>query len=208
MSRPLKREIISQIRELVLCGKTKHNVAKELGIGVSTVYKYTKDIPSIGNDRHFSDNLIQQIREEVLMGKSKYKIAKEHGLKFGAVYYYTKDLPNQIYREEGLTGKLLDMLKELLKEGYIISNNKNVQRLRRLQRYLPMIQRAQIKGGAIYYLSDKNKIALHSLIQHKRSKVFSYQELANISNVFDVKLSKNEKKYILSHKNKDKNVKK
>ena len=109
MARPLPDSIIRKIRELVLCGKTKHSVAKELGIGVSTVYKYTKDIPSTGNDRQFSEELIQQIREEVLNGKSKYQIAKDRGLRFGVVYYHTQDLPNHVYREEGIQGEVLDL---------------------------------------------------------------------------------------------------
>ena len=55
-----------------------------------------------------------------------------------------------------------------------------------------MIQRSQVDRRAVYYLSDKNKMALQSMIQQKKSKIFSYQELADMSKVFDVKLSKKE----------------
>ena len=204
MTEPLPKEIIRKSREFVLCGRSKQCVAKELGIGLSTVYKYTKDIPSAKKKSQFSKEFIQQIREEVIQGKSKYQIAKDRGLKFGAVYYHTRDLPNQVYREEGLVGKTLELLKELLKEGYVVSTGENTHRLRRLKRYLPMIQRSQVGRGAVYYLSDKNKIALQSMIQRKNSKIFSYQELSTISKVFDVKLSKKERKIVLSLK-KDKN---
>ena len=121
MARPLSREIIRKARELVLCGRSKQCVANELGIGLSTMYKYSKDIPSARRDGQFSRETIQQIREEVIRGKSKYQIAKDMGLKFGAVYYYTRDLPNQVYREEGVAGKTLELLKELLKDGYVVS---------------------------------------------------------------------------------------
>ena len=63
-----------------------------------------------------------------------------------------------------------------------------------------MIQRSQVGRGAVYYLNDKNKIALQSMVQRKKSKIISYQELASISHVFDVKLSKKEKKIVLSQK--------
>ena len=152
MSRPLPKEIIRKARELILCGKSKQCVAKELGIGFSTVYKYTKDIPNARRDGQFSRELIQQIREEVLAGRSKYQIAKDRGLKFGAVYYYTQDLPNQVYREEGLVGKTLVLLKELLKEGYVVSTGENTHRLRRLKKYLPMIQRSQFGRGAVFII--------------------------------------------------------
>jgi hypothetical protein len=63
-----------------------------------------------------------------------------------------------------------------------------------------MIERAEIKRRSVYYLSDKNKVALQSMIQSKKSKIFSYQELSRMSKVFDVKLNKNEKKSVLSQK--------
>ena len=71
-----------------------------------------------------------------------------------------------------------------------------------------MIQRSQVDRRAVYYLSDKNKIALQSMIHQKKSKIFSYQELTEISNVFDVKLSKKDKKRVLSQKKREKQVKK
>lgn len=63
-----------------------------------------------------------------------------------------------------------------------------------------MIERAGIKRRSVYYLSDKNKIALQSLIQSKKSKIFSYQELSNMSKVFDVKPSSKEKSSLLLKK--------
>ena len=150
------------------------------------------DIPS-GKHQRISKITVQKIREEVLKGKSKYQIARDMGLRFGVVYYHTQDLPNHVYREEGLAGKTLDLLKEMLKNGYVLSTEENTQRLRRLKRYLPMIQRAQMDGRAVYYLSDKNKIALQAMVQRKRSKIISFQELSAISKIFDVKLLDDDK---------------
>ncbi len=200
MTEPLSKEVIRKIRELALCGMSKKLIAEELGIGLSTVFKFAKGIHAPKKDGQFSEKLIQEIREEVLKGKSKYQIAKERDLKFGGVYYHTKDLPNHMYPERGLVGKTLDLLKELLKEGYVVSIRENTHRLRRLQRYLPMIKRSQVGREAVFYLDDKNKIALKSIIQHSKSKIFCYQELAEISNVFDVNLSKKEKLSLLGKK--------
>lgn len=199
MAEPLPPEIIRKARELVLCGKSKHSVAKQLGIGRTTVYKHTTDISGQKHHR-VSKETIQKIREGVLQGKSKYQTAKDMGLRFGVVYYHTMDLPNHVYREEGIQGHILDLLKELIINGYIVSTEENTRRLRRLQRYLPMIERSQVDNKGVYYLSDKNKIALQSMIQRKKSKIFSYQELSSISKVFDIKLGKKEKKIVLSQK--------
>jgi len=51
MARPLSKGTISKARELVLCGKSKHSVAKDLGIGVTTIYKHTSDIPGHKHNR-------------------------------------------------------------------------------------------------------------------------------------------------------------
>jgi len=200
MSIPLSKEIIRKAREMVLCGQSKHSVAKELGIGITTIYKYTKDIQSGKCSRKLTEKTIQQIREEVIKGRSKYQIAKEMKVGFQLIYYYTKDLPNHQYPERGIQGKTLELLKKLLQEGYIISNEENYARLQRLKKYLPMIERAEIKRRSVYYLSDKNKVALQSMIKSNKSKVFSYQELSSMSKVFDIKLSKKEKKSVLSQK--------
>jgi len=207
MAEPLPEEIIHKARELVLCGKSKNSVAKELGIGTTTVYRHTSDIPGYKHQR-VSKETIQKIREEVLTGKSKYQIAKDMNLRFGVVYYHTQDLPNHIYREEGVQGEVLDLLKGLMNNGYVLSKEENSSRLRRLKKHFPMIKRAEVNKRTVYYLSDKNKIALQSIVDLKKSKIFSYQELSSMSKVFDVKLSKKEKKSILSQKNKDKTFKK
>jgi len=190
--------VIQKIREEVLSGKSKYQVIKELGISKTTVYTYTKDIPGKKQNKPLSKEIIQDIRKEVIDGKSKYQIAKERGLRFGIVYYHTLDLPNHVYREEGIQGRVLELLKELLQNGYVLSTEENTTRLRRLKRYLPMIQRAQIDARSVYYLSDKNKIALQSMISRKQSKIISYQELAEMSKVFGVQLKNDEKCGLLS----------
>ena len=112
-------------------------------------------------------------------------------------------MQKHVYREEGIQGQVLDLLKQLMKNGYIVSTEENTQRLRSLQRYLPMIERAQVDNKDVYYLSDKNKMALQHMLQQKKSKIFSYQELSSMSKVFNVKLSKKEKN-VFFQKNSDK----
>jgi hypothetical protein len=201
MAEPLPKEIIQKARELVLCGISKYSVAKELGIGRTTMYRHTKDIPGNKHQR-IGKETIQKLREEVLKGKSKYHIAKDMRLRFGVVYYHTRDLPNHVYREEGIQGKMLELLQELLENGHLLSTEENTRHLRRLQKYFPVIQRVQVDNKAVYYLNDKNKIALQSMIQRKKSKIFSYQELASMSKVFDVYLSSKEKRSFLLRKGK------
>ena len=147
-----------------------------------------------------SKETIQKIREEVLKGKSKYRVAKEFGLSEFFVYSHTSDLPSINLREPCIKGKSLELLQRLMEEGYVHSNIDTYNTLRRLRRYLPMIQRTQVEGKAIYYLSDKNKIALQAMMKTKNSKIISYQKLKSITKVFGVNLDNGEKQHYVKFK--------
>jgi predicted transcriptional regulator len=203
MTKPLSQGIIQKIRNEVFTGKTKYKVAKELGIGKTTVYNYTVDIPGDNRGKPLSKKIIKRIREDVLKGKSKYQIAKEMGLSFNVVYFYTKALPNKTYKTAGIQGKCIDLLHELLEQGYVNSNQDNCVRLRKLKKFLPMIQRAQIEGKSVYYLNDKNKEALKAIIKRNTSRIITYQELSRVSQVFGVNLSIVEKNNLLNRKKQD-----
>jgi hypothetical protein len=86
-----------------------------------------------------------------------------------------------------------ELLKQLLDVGYVPSNDETHAYLRRMKKNLPMIQRTQIDGHSIYYLSEKNKNTLQAMISLKKSKIISYQELKSITKVFGVDLSYDEK---------------
>ena len=122
------------------------------------------------------------------------------GIPFQTVYAHTMDIPNQQFHERGIQGKSLDLLKRLLEYGYVHSNQETHQRLRRLRKYLPMIQRAQVDGKSIYFLDDKNKIALQAMMKTKHSKIISYQELKSITKVFGVNLDNVEKQNYVKFK--------
>jgi len=141
----------------------------------------------------YPKEIIQKIREEVLKGKTKYQVAKEMGINEPVVYSHTSDLPSVKLGEPCIKGKSLDLLKQLLDVGYVASNQETCAILKKLRRHLPMIQRTQIDGHSIYYLSDKNKNALQAMITQKKSRILSYQELKSITKVFGVNLSRDEK---------------
>ena len=149
----------------------------------------------------YSKNLIKKIRKEVLSGKTKYHVAKEMNICDKMVYYYTKDIPSKNPGRTEIRGRTLDTLKTLLTEGYVNSNTKNSGNLRTLQKHFKVIKRTQVNGKkSVYYLEDKNKKALRSTIKKKGSKIISYQDLASMSHVFDVDLSKKEKRSLIGRK--------
>ena len=141
--------------------------------------------------------IIKKIRLEVLSGKTKYQVAKEMNLEYKLVYTHTADLPSYKIGEPHIRGKTLDLLKQMLKDGFVYSNQKTHYHLRRLKKFFPMVQRAQMDGKSVYYLNDKNKIALQAMIKDSRARVLSYQDLAKMSRIFDINLSNDEKSRFL-----------
>lgn len=157
----------------------------------------------------YSEVTIQKVRKEVLNGKTKYQVAKEMGLSGKVVYYYTQDIPSKNTGRTEIRGRTLELLKQLLTDGYANCNRKTSKNFRTLQKHFPVIKRAQINGKkAVYYLEDRNKTALQAIIEDNESRVISYHELANMSLVFDVNLSKKEKHRLIGKKQGKSNRKK
>ncbi|HMA83255.1 MAG TPA: hypothetical protein VKP59_03405 [Candidatus Thermoplasmatota archaeon] len=151
--------------------------------------------------KKYSQKLINRIRREVLNGKTKYQVAKELNLCHKMVYYYTKDIPSKTPGRTGIRGRTLEVLKQLLTEGYVESSNRNCRNLRTLQKHFKEIKRTQVNGKkAVYYLEDKNKKALKSLIEKRESRIISFQDLAILTGIFDANLSKKEKNSLLGKK--------
>ena len=151
--------------------------------------------------RRHSKIIIRKIRREVLSGKSKYQVAIEMNLDFSLVYRHTKDIPSHKPKEPSIRGKAVDLLKQLLLEGYVHSNKDSNPALRRLKNHFPMIQRSQIEGKGIYYMNGKNGMALQSVLEQKKSKLINYADITRMAKVFGIYLTNQEKKSFLGKKN-------
>ena len=93
-------------------------------------------------------------------------------------------------------GETLDILKQLLQDGYVYTG-KNRNRLRFLQKIFPVIRRSQFKNKSIYYLEDKNKLALREMMMQNKSRIISFQDLGRMSQVFNTDLEIKQKRAFL-----------
>ena len=84
--------IIKTIRDQVKKGKTKIEVANELGVSYYIVKKNTKDIQTT---LRIPIELEQKIREEVKKGKTKRHVAEELNISSDTVIKYTRDIPKK-----------------------------------------------------------------------------------------------------------------
>ncbi|MBU0498234.1 MAG: hypothetical protein KKC68_02035 [Candidatus Thermoplasmatota archaeon] len=146
-------------------------------------------------------HIIQKIRMEVLSGKSKYQVSREMDVSEYTVYSHTSDIPSINRKEPSIRGKKLQLLTQLLTDGYIIPTHKNREYLRALKQLLPMIRLSRANGRSVYYLDDRNKLALRSLMKMNQSRIISYQELKAISNIFGISLDSRDKQQLVRYKN-------
>ena len=143
--------------------------------------------------KELSDKLIKQIRYYVRKYNSKIDVATKLGLFYDTVLFYTRDIRIKSRKMDpeysGIYGKTLDLLKELMWNGYAFSSGKyGLKEYIKLKEYFPQIRRTKMYGRMIYYLDDKSKFAAKALLEVTKRKVMSYQELKQIERVFDARL--------------------
>ena len=147
-----------------------------------------------------TEDQINKIREEVLKGKSRWRVAINNDLDFYLVDAYTKDLPYPRRRGPCIYGKAFTLLQQLLSDGVVPSNQENHSIMRNLQRHLPMVRYSHYENKGVFYLDDKNKKALKSIIERSTSRIVSYRDLGEMLQMFNIEADSGEKKAFLGKK--------
>jgi DNA-binding CsgD family transcriptional regulator len=203
---PISKETKALIREQVLKGKSKSQVARDFNLTFRTVWNHTKDIRT---QKLIPKKIKEKIRKDVINGKSKYQTAKEYNLSNSTVYNITKDLFSKSNGGwSGIRGKTLDLLQEIIAKGYASSSyGYTQQRYMVLRKYFPTICRKTIYGKTIFYLKGKEDAAVRAFLENTRKKIISYQELRQVTEVFGTDLTIKEKEAFLFKKQGNRGVK-
>jgi len=143
-------------------------------------------------------DLVEKIRYYVRKFNSKIDAANKLGLSYDTVIFYTKDIRLKTRKKDidylGIYGKSLDLLKELMQNGYVFCSEKyGLKEYIKLKKHFSQIRRTKMYGKMIYYMGDKSKIAAQTLLKISNKKVMSYQELKQVTEVFDTNFNKEEK---------------
>ena len=116
------------------------------------------------------------------------------------ILFYIPFLPlllmAKIISKPYIHGMNLEILQQLLRDGFVYTGN-NRNHLRFLQKLFPQIRRSQFKNKSIYYLEDKNKLALKEMMKRDTSRIISFQELSRMSQVFNTNLDIQNKRRFL-----------
>ena len=192
------KEIKAIIREQVLNGKSKTQVARDFNVSYKTVCNYTKDILL---KNAIPKKIKNRVRNDVIEGNTKYQTAKRYNLSETTVYRITKDIQSNASGWYGIRGKTLSLLQEIVSKGYVYPKGRYVQQQYRiLKKYFPKIRRITIYCRPIIYLEGKEDVAARAYLERVNKKIISYQELKQVTKVFGVDLSKREKEAFLLKK--------
>jgi DNA-binding CsgD family transcriptional regulator len=179
MKRTTPQNHIDKMRNLLLQGYTKIQIAEKLGYAYSTVKKYTKDLPT---DNSISIELQNKIRSEVKKGKSKRQVAVELNISRDSVIKYTKDIfsfDNKPYIEIPKQ-KIEHVIKDFnegrsfkeISRRHKISVNKIVRYTRRPSFYrilsIDLIQkiREEVKSGKTKIkTAEENNVSYYTVLQ-------------------------------------------
>ncbi len=196
------KELIEEIRNEVKNGKSKLQVSKELGISYKKIRECTKDI---NIKRGIPKDIIKKIRKEVRNGKTKRQVAIQYRVTDRTVYYHTRDICSYPLRNMRIQDKKLELMKDLLRDGYALSSKKySTSEYNKLKEFFPSICKAKMYNRVIFYLKDKKDAAARALIEKSERKIISYQELKQVTNVFDAELDIKEKRSIISRNRSEK----
>jgi len=140
----------------------------------------------------------------VRSGKLKMQVSRELNLSPKIIYHYTKDIIVGHQRDLGIAGRTLDLLQEIMGNGYAKSSMKyQYKHYQKLRLKFPNIRRVKMYGRAIYYLDDKSDIAARAFLESLDKKITNYYELKEVIKAFKVNIDSEEKRRYV-HKKKSK----
>jgi DNA-binding CsgD family transcriptional regulator len=197
MSQKISPNLKNKIREEVKAGKSKLQVSIDLGISYKKIRECTKDIKSISGG--ISNSLRKKIREEVRNGKTKRQVAIQYQITDRTVYYHTRDICSYPLRKMRVQDKKLELMKDLIRDGYALSSSRySTNEYNKLKKYFPSICKAKMYNRVIFYLKNKKDAAARAFIEKSERKIISYQELKQVTRVFDANLDIKEKRRVIS----------
>jgi hypothetical protein len=145
-----------------------------------------------------SKEIVMQIKNEIQSGKTKFQVSREHNLPKTTVYRLTEDLPSQSCGWPGIRGETLQVLQGLVTKGYFVDRCYNTkQRYIQLKKYFPTVHKVKMYGKNIFFIEGMEDVAVRALLEIIEKKIVSYQELKQITKVFDTDLSRREKEGFL-----------
>ena len=208
MNQGVPEDLKEKIRGRVQQGISKSQIAREMKLSRSYVTRFTKDMqfgsPIIRRQNpHLSKETIEKIRNEVRSSKTKMQVSRKLNISPRLVYDHTHDILIRDPHNPGLSGNPLEFLQEIIQNGYAKSSMRNTyQNYLKIRSKFPNIRRVSMYGDVIYFMQENPNIAMRVFLENVNKKIYDYNTLKQITDVFQGNISKKEKKkYIREKKN-------
>ena len=121
--RPIPKSIVEQIIDEVSSGKPMVQVAREMGISYSSVYKYAREGGVPTSRRRIAKERIDKAVDEVRGGKSIKQVAEETGMSYQMVWKCARERGVSTKREKKVTEREKQILAYIV--SYIEENGKS-----------------------------------------------------------------------------------
>ena len=161
-------ETREKARELVRSGVSKLQTAVKLGVDPKTIYNWTLDLHK--DSIIYPQKLKHKIRYLVRKGMSKVEVAEALGVGYTTVIRWTTDLHNN---NSKVSARYFLILRELLLNGYIITERKDIHIYKTLMKWIPNIKSIVVGYHAIYYMEKNKKEAFNGLSKKFNLEVHS-----------------------------------
>jgi len=209
MNQGVPEDLKEKIRERVQQGISESQIAREMKLSRAYVIRFTKDI-QFGSQiiqkrkSHLSKETIEKIRNEVRSSKTKMQVSRKLNISPRLVYEHTHDILIRDPHNPGLSGNPLAFLQEIIQNGYAKSSMRNTyDNYKKIKSKFPNIRRVSMYGDVIYFMQEYPDIAMRVFLENVNKKIYDYNTLKQITDVFQGNISKKEKKkYIEIRKNK------
>lgn len=193
----LTKENVKTISQLLNEDYNAKDLAQKYGVNRSLIYqraKYPYQARTIPLE--VKNNVIMKIKK----GYTKAEAAQKYEVPISTVLSFTKRMNRYKFAGNHIIRKnRIELLNRLMKDGCIISDFV-VSTVRGLRQHFPMICYARFEDKGMFYLEDKNKKALQSVLDRSKSRIVSYQEFGRMLQIFNIKVDNDEKKAFLGKK--------
>ena len=119
-----------------------------------------------------------------------------HGLEAKYGYLRRDPYKDQILQEQSRQLAQKDSRNEIREYMNNIALSIN-EEYNKLKKYFPSICKVKMYNRVIFYLKDKKDAAARAFLENSQRKIISYQELKQVTRVFDANLSIKEKRSII-----------
>ncbi len=186
-------EFIQEIRDNLRKYGSKMKTASKMGLSYGTVCYYTRDIIK---QKIISKKEIKEISEMLMNGTPKGEIAKKLNISKNTVTKYTSGRGGGPH----LKGRTVEILQQLLGDGYYFPKRGENSYCYTLRIHLPMICKVTMRSRTILFLEDKSDVAIRAYLSSLDKRISNYHKLKQVIKVFKTSIANEEKKKYVKKK--------